>query len=338
MSVTIQSVRLNSVSMSVEGVIPPPSNSARLTYAITGPLNVSLNLGAPALNITIDWGDGSDPEVFTASPQNHTYPGIGTYEVSIEGNATTWSLSSLYGRMTAITSWGDLPLESLNYACYFETLLTSVPDNIPPTVTDISNMFYHCASINDPNISNWDTSNITTMYGIFDNAVLFNQPLDSWNTSKVTQTFWIFRGATAFNQPLNSWDMSKVFSINGMFRGATAFNQDLDQWNVSSVSNFTEMFSNTSAFNGNISNWNVSNGTNFISMFQNATAFNGDVSNWNTVKATIMDVMFNGATSFGATQNLSGWHVPRVPAAQLGASFAAGSQLPLENYPIPGTP
>ena len=36
-------------------------------------------------------------------------------------------------------------------------------------------------------ISNWDTSRVTDMHGLFHDATSFNQPLNKWNVSNVTK-------------------------------------------------------------------------------------------------------------------------------------------------------
>ena len=64
-------------------------------------------------------------------------------------------------------------------------------------------------------ISSWDTSRVTSMYGMFYRASAFNQPL-SLNTSRVTGMYAMFAYASAFNQPL-SWDTSSVTYMGGMF-------------------------------------------------------------------------------------------------------------------------
>ena len=57
-------------------------------------------------------------------------------------------------------------------------------------------------------ISNWDTSSVTDMSSLFQNATSFNQPLNKWNVSKVTSMNAMFYRAPSFNQPLNNWDVS----------------------------------------------------------------------------------------------------------------------------------
>ena len=44
-------------------------------------------------------------------------------------------------------------------------------------------------------ISNWDTSSVTDMSSLFQNATSFNQPLNKWNVSKVTNMSFMFYNA-----------------------------------------------------------------------------------------------------------------------------------------------
>ena len=74
-------------------------------------------------------------------------------------------------------------------------------------------------------ISEWDVSNVTDMYNMFEGATSFNQPLNNWNVSKVTNMAEMFWGASSFNQPLKKWNVSNVTNMYNMFEGATSFNQ-----------------------------------------------------------------------------------------------------------------
>ena len=53
-------------------------------------------------------------------------------------------------------------------------------------------------------ISNWDTSRVTYMNGLFHDARSFNQPLNNWNVSKVTGMAYMFSFTSSFNQPLHA--------------------------------------------------------------------------------------------------------------------------------------
>ena len=49
----------------------------------------------------------------------------------------------------------------------------------------MSQMFRETKTFNQP-LNNWDTSKVTTMYGMFQATDVFDQPLNNWNTSNVT--------------------------------------------------------------------------------------------------------------------------------------------------------
>ena len=94
------------------------------------------------------------------------------------------------------------------------------------------------------------TTHLTNMDNIFNNAFVFNQPIESWDTSNVTTMSSMFNSATAFNQPISMWNTSNVTNhMSFMFSGATAFNQYIGNWNTQNVTNMSSMFKNTESFN-----------------------------------------------------------------------------------------
>jgi len=96
-------------------------------------------------------------------------------------------------------------------------------------------------------IALWDTSRVTNMdylfgsynpYGSYDWAADFNSDLAQWNTSSVTSILGMFNEARFFNSNLSLWDTSRVMNMNEMFYYAEVFNSDLSQWNTSQVTHF----------------------------------------------------------------------------------------------------
>ena len=71
----------------------------------------------------------------------------------------------------------------------------------------------------------WDTSQVTTMNGMFWGEDAFNHHL-VWDTSRVKSMRFMFYGASDFNQQL-AWDTSKVTDMDHMFYNASDFNQQL---------------------------------------------------------------------------------------------------------------
>ncbi len=162
-----------------------------------------------------------------------------------------------------ISNWGNTA--DLNYI-------------ITTAVTNMAEVFF--SSVFNGDISGWDTSAVTSMYRMFNEALLFNGDISGWDVSSVTNMRFMFRYASVFTGDISGWDVSSVTNMSTMFNQASAFNGDISGWDVSKVMNMSLMFNNTSAFNQNISRWDVSSVTNMSSMFHAASAFNQDLEEW----------------------------------------------------------
>ena len=141
------------------------------------------------VDVHVDWGDGSpDSDVAVAGPFAHTYATSGQYTITVSGSLTGFgaSASSLSGAeyLTAVTSFGDLGIESLAYAFYGSENLVNVPAVLPATVTDMSAMFRDAFSF-DQSLSSWDTANVTNMSAMFYYASSFDQSLGDWDIGLV---------------------------------------------------------------------------------------------------------------------------------------------------------
>ena len=160
------------------------------------------------------------------------------------------------------------------------------------------------------NISSWDTSNVTDMRCMFDDAIKFDQDISLWDTSKVTVMRSMFN-TTNFNQDIGNWDTSNVTNMDGMFYDATDFNQDIGGWNTSNVTKMNWMFVNAKEFNQDIGGWNTSNVTKMSQMFQGAKEFNQYIGNWDTSNVTDMTCMFLGAKKFNKDYIIN-WNTSNV--------------------------
>ena len=82
------------------------------------------------------------------------------------------------------------------------------------------------------NISIWDTSLITDMSELFNEAVDFNDNINNWNVSNVTDMVHMFSEASSFNQPLDSWDVSSVTDMGEMFNSpySSSFDENNAPW------------------------------------------------------------------------------------------------------------
>ena len=162
------------------------------------------------VDVHVDWGDGSpDSDVEVAGPFAHTYVTWGQYTITVSGSLTGFGQDEddapLSGAeyLTAVTSFGDLGIESLSNAFWDSNNLIDVPSVLPATVTDLYGLFWSASSFND-DISDWNTANVTNMSYLFEDAGSFNGDISSWNTSSVTDMNGMFDGASVFNQSLSS--------------------------------------------------------------------------------------------------------------------------------------
>lgn len=94
------------------------------------------------------------------------------------------------------------------------------------------------------NISHWDTSNVTSMSGLFSGAYSFNQDISDWDVSNVTNMISMFNNARAFNIDISKWNVANVTTMGHMFYYANSFNQDLSGWCVENISSKEINFDN----------------------------------------------------------------------------------------------
>ena len=92
-------------------------------------------------------------------------------------------------------------------------------------------------------LSDIDTSNITNMSELFRNSERKNfEGIETWNTSKVTDMSLMFNNAIYFNNDLNSWNTENLKKINYMFLGASNFNKYPDKWNFDNIKDAYDVF------------------------------------------------------------------------------------------------
>jgi surface protein len=175
-------------------------------------------------------------------------------------------------------------------------------------VTDMTSMFNEAKNI--PDISGWEVSSVEYMNRMFYGNNDFNQDISGWDTSSVTEMKGMFQNAENFNQDIGGWDTSWVTDMNEMFHNAQSFNQDIGGWDTSKVTDMSNMFDQAYKFNGDIGGWDVSKVTNMREMFLNAQSFNQDIGGWDTSKVRDMTRMFEDAQSFN--QDIGGWDVSKV--------------------------
>ena len=101
--------------------------------------------------------------------------------------------------------------------------------------TKVNNVF-------NEDISNWDTSNVVNMMGMFSSCQMFNQNISNWDTSNVMDMSLMFANCTNFNQNISKWDTSQVRTTMGMFRSCVNFTRDISCWNLVNCNQYDYMF------------------------------------------------------------------------------------------------
>ena len=141
---------------------------------------------------------------------------------------------------------------------------------------DSSYIFERCVSLTSIDISNWDTSNVTS-----------------------TKLMFVGCASLTSLDLVSNWNTSNVTNMSGMFAYCTSLTSiDLSNWNTSKVDDMSSMFDGCSSLTSlNISNWDTSGVTNMSGMFAYCTSLTSiDLSNWNIDNMEDMAEMFTGCT------------------------------------------
>lgn len=167
-------------------------------------------------------------------------------------------------------------------------------------IADIKQQLYK-DKVNTFNLNWLDISNVTMLDQLF-NVGTFNRQyifwdVSDWDTSHVTSMVGIFNGCKDICD-LSKWDTSKVTSMVNMFYECSTFNSNISNWNVSKVTRFDSMFYGCSSFNQDISNWDISSAENLSYMFYNCRKFNQPIQKWNITKNMDISYLLYGCTSF----------------------------------------
>ena len=204
--------------------------------------------------------------------------------------------------------------DSSNLFARFTSLsdISGIADWDSSRVTSMYGMFAGDTSLSDAlALRNWDTSNVTDMRLMFSGASSLKYiDVSNWNTQKVTSMKNMFQVGKDFMGDgelveilgLGNWDVSNVTDMTCMFYGAGKMTYyDISGWNVSKVESMNHMFCDNFKLRSlDLSAWDVSSLKTIYCMFDDAKSLKtiGDVSHWNTVNLIDAGGWLNYATSF----------------------------------------
>ena len=177
--------------------------------------------------------------------------GLGVAEVGSEGNGGGIQFDRLY--YTAV----DLAYLQYTLNTYSD-LSTLVTTKVEITNEASATGLFLRTEIKG--MENWDVSNWTSMYGLFDSDKPVKSDLSYWDVSNV-EDFRLAMQLENINPNINNWDVSKATNMSGFFSTSSGNKYiegiDLSGWDVSKVTNCNDFF-------GSITNWPESKKPNFI--------------------------------------------------------------------------
>lgn len=88
-------------------------------------------------------------------------------------------------------------------------------------------MFEQAASFTGEGLEDWDVSQATLMYSMFDRSA-FRTDISKWNVGNCVDFDSMF-SSTDFDIDISSWNIAKAQYMSSMFRD-TPFNQNLCEW------------------------------------------------------------------------------------------------------------
>lgn len=250
-----------------------------------------------------------------------TYTPSGTDYTSWDGSAAKDGSVTIYVEGTKLTIAGNgsgcvyanpdssYAFADANGSDKFTKLTKITGGNLLNTsnVTTMQKMFQQ-SSLTSVDVSNWDTSNVTSMQGVFDRASsLVSVDVSNWNTSQVTTMRTMFQGCiTLQSLDLSKWDVSNVTDMSHMFYSNSSLGDmnltsigDVGNWDTSNVTTMKNMFMSCANLKElNVSNWDMSNVTSLHNMFANCESLISlDVSGWDTGKCQTFEYMFGADES-----------------------------------------
>ena len=138
----------------------------------------------------------------------------------------------------------DSVFTELNYQNNYQSVFSSILSRIKEAIavdkvsfTDTSWMFDNCQSLTNLDLSNFDTSKVTTMSSMFSDCLsLTTLDVSSFDTSNVTTMSNMFYDCSSLTTlDVSSFDTSKVTHMSRMFSSCSDLTLDCSHWNVDKV-------------------------------------------------------------------------------------------------------
>jgi len=163
-------------------------------------------------------------------------------------------------------------------------------------------MFYNCSGLTELDVSGFDTSNATSMSNMFYNCRgLTELDVSGFDTSNVTSMASMFYNCRGLSKlDVSDFDTKKVTNMSGMFYYCNGLTElDVSGFNTSKVTNMTSMFYYCSGLTElDVSGFNTSNVTNMATMFRGCSKLTElDLSGFTSPLTTTFSGMFYGCSA-----------------------------------------
>ena len=187
-------------------------------------------------------------------------------------------------------------------------------------ITSMYDMFNGCNALTSLDVSGFDTSNVGYMQYMFSGCnVLTSLDVSGFDTSNVTSMYYMFSGCNALTSlDVSGFDTSNVTTMSNMFNGCNVLTSlDVSGFDTSNVTSMSNMFNGCNTLTSlDVSGFDTSKVTTMGSMFANCNALTSlDLSSFNTTNVTNMSNMFNGCNTL-TSLDVSGFDTSNVTNMQ----------------------
>lgn len=217
---------------------------------------------------------------------------IPTYEFLVQNDDndtfTCYIANAFWGENSKVYCYGDFGRCFMNCS-----ILTTIPVSNFDTsnVTSMFMFFEACTNATTIDVSNFNTSNVTTMFCMFRGCRKVTElNVSNFNTSKLTNIAWMFNGCNSVTElDVSKFDTSRCTSMYALFQGCNKITElDVSHFDTSKVTSMYAMFSNCIKLESlDVSNFDTSKVTNMWFMFTNLQSIKRlDISNFNISSVT----------------------------------------------------
>lgn len=165
---------------------------------------------------------------------------------------------------------------------------------------DMSEMFMHCKSLEELDVSGWNVDSVTSMNGLFLNCRKLKQiDMSSWNPQLLEDSSSMFEGCEELTHnvmiPVEGWALWELKKTQFMFARCLCLESiDLSKWRTRNIRDMSYMFSNCISIRSiNLHGWKTTRTSNMKSMFYRCRKLEElDISTLRTSCVSNMDSMF----------------------------------------------